>query len=74
MQCWFICCYGFDGRKPRWQVSSSGPRPQLWVPRRTHDQEGFKPILKKLHSYCKVQNRTLETLTHALDYFVFHTP
>lgn len=45
----------------------------LWVSRHTHDWKGFKPILKKLHNYCKVQNKTLKTLTHALNYSVFHT-
>lgn len=55
-------------------MRSSGPRPRLRVPRHTHDREGFKPILKKPHGYCKVQNRALEMLAHALNYFVFHTP
>lgn len=60
------------------QVRSSGPGSSLvaaglWVAQHTRDWKGFKPILKRLHNYCKVQNKTLETLTHALNYSVFHT-
>lgn len=51
----------------RGRVPSTG----MWVSRHTHAWKGFKPILKKLHNYCKVQNKALRTLTHALNYSVF---